>query len=460
MSRKEPILSLRGVEMTYRIRKQVFSRQKKQVRALKDISFDIYRGEKLGIIGRNGCGKSTLFKILAGIFEPDRGEFTFRPGLNVQLLSLGVGFEGNLTGRENAILNGMLLGKTRDYMKRRAEAIREFSELGEFFDMPVFTYSSGMNARLGFSVALEANPDVLLIDEVLGVGDAHFAEKSEKAMMERFDSQATIVLVTHNHQMIRKLCDRAVWIEDGETRMEGATDAVSKAYLDSLELEGQPGSDAPLPPSSDPGWSGNAAGALPGAPPAGAAPEAAVRGFDGWDAIRIGCRFMQEWAAVNVWDSRRADWLFPEHRVVYDLSEITVRGLEPGGWFGVSAWRFEDSRWHGVFAFLSGESGTRREEPLLVTQTAGEGAGTGMDASARVTLATEGNEREGWFSARLWSAGRGDWLPGEETVFEPETVGFSLANASVWHWAGLWSFERSGWSVGSWVGIFPYETGR
>lgn len=233
----EKIIEARNLQLTYRVRKQIFSKVKKEVHALKDVSFDVYAGEKLGVVGRNGCGKSTLFKMLTGIFEPDGGSLHIRKGLNVQLLSLGVGFEGNLSGRENAVLNGMLLGKSRRYMMQRLEAIKEFSELGDFFEMPVYTYSSGMNARLGFSVALEAEPDVLLIDEVLGVGDAHFAEKSEQAMEEKFASGCTIILVSHRHETIRKMCDRAIWIDKGETRMEGDTETVTECYLESLRLE-------------------------------------------------------------------------------------------------------------------------------------------------------------------------------------------------------------------------------
>ena len=234
MSTATPIVSLRDVHLTYHVRKQILSRVKRRVKALRGVSFDLYRGEKLGVVGRNGSGKSTLFQILAGIFSPDRGRVQTQDGLNVQLLSLGVGFEANLTGRENAILNGMLLGKTRRYMRERAEAIKEFSELGDFFETPVYTYSSGMSSRLGFSVAMEANPDVLLVDEVLGVGDAEFQRKSQEAIMERFGSQSTVVLVTHSHEEILKLCDRALWIEFGEVLAEGDPHEVVWQYLEAL----------------------------------------------------------------------------------------------------------------------------------------------------------------------------------------------------------------------------------
>jgi len=231
----ELLIRARNLELTYRVRKQLFSSIHKEVHALQDVSFDLYKGNKLGILGRNGAGKSTLFKILTGIFAPDAGELAIVPETNVQLLSLGVGFEGNLTGRENAVLNGMLIGRSRAYMLERVEAIKEFSELGDFYEMPVYTYSSGMNTRLGFSVALEAAPDVLLIDEVLGVGDAHFAEKSKQALKERFAGDSTVILVSHNHGLIESICDRAVWIESGISRAEGAVGEVIPQYLQSLE---------------------------------------------------------------------------------------------------------------------------------------------------------------------------------------------------------------------------------
>ncbi len=155
-----PLIALRNVALCYRYQKNIFARHKTKIWALHDVTFNLMEGEKLGIIGRNGSGKSTLMKILAKIFETDKGEVVYSRPLHVQLLSLGVGFEGSLSGRENAVLNGMLLGKSRKHMLDHLEKIRDFSELGEFFDMPVSTYSSGMNARLGFSVAMETEPEV------------------------------------------------------------------------------------------------------------------------------------------------------------------------------------------------------------------------------------------------------------------------------------------------------------
>jgi lipopolysaccharide transport system ATP-binding protein len=227
-----PLISLRHVGLAYanplaRLRPG----KDRRIHALRDVSFDVHEGDKLGIIGRNGCGKSTLMRILARVYEPDTGTVTFSREVHTQMLSLGVGFEGSLTGRENAVLNGMLLGKTRAHMLGRLDKIQTFSELGDFFEMPVATYSSGMVLRLGFSVAMETAPDVLLIDEVLGVGDASFARKSQQAIEERFTSHHTIIMISHDPNIIAGLCNRAVWIEQGRTMADGTPAEVTAAYL-------------------------------------------------------------------------------------------------------------------------------------------------------------------------------------------------------------------------------------
>ncbi|MDR0902004.1 MAG: ABC transporter ATP-binding protein [Opitutaceae bacterium] len=226
-----PLISLENAGLCYRPQRTIFSKTRKEIWALRGLSLNIHEGEKLGIVGRNGCGKSTLTRVLAGIFCLDEGVMRFaRKNLHVELLSLGVGFEGNLTGAENAVLNGMLMGKSRDYMLSRLGAIREFSGLGEFFDYPVYTYSSGMNLRLGFSVAMETDPDVLLIDEVLGVGDEVFSKKSEEALRQKFNSKRTVVLISHDAGTIKRLCTRAVWLEKGEILAGGDPHAVAEKY--------------------------------------------------------------------------------------------------------------------------------------------------------------------------------------------------------------------------------------
>lgn len=231
MSDSSPLITLRNVGVCYRPQRQFFSKMLREIWALRGLNLELRKGEKLGIVGRNGCGKSTLMRLLTGIYDADEGVVTqHKPDLHVSLLSLGVGFEGNLSGAENAVLTGLLMGKSRRFMESRLEAIREFSGLGEFFDYPVNTYSSGMHTRLGFAVALETDPEVLLIDEVLGVGDQVFMEKSSRAIEEKFAGDRTVVLISHNADVIRRLCSRAVWLERGQILAEGAPEEVCRVY--------------------------------------------------------------------------------------------------------------------------------------------------------------------------------------------------------------------------------------
>lgn len=197
--------------------------------ALEDISLSLSKGETLGVIGRNGAGKSTLLRLLAGIIRPDRGKY-INNGYQASLLSLQVGFVGHLSGRENIILSGLLLGMNLRGIKEKIDEVIEFAELEEFIDEPIETYSSGMKARLGFSAAFHVDPDILLIDEVLGVGDAEFVEKSKEVMRKRIRSDKTVVLVSHNANVVRALCDRSVWIDKGRSVAEGRTTEVLEKY--------------------------------------------------------------------------------------------------------------------------------------------------------------------------------------------------------------------------------------
>jgi lipopolysaccharide transport system ATP-binding protein len=224
------LLTLQNVGMYYSHRNGVFKRKK--FWALRDISFDLNYGETLGIIGKNGVGKSTLLRLLAGIISPNTGQvIVHQKKVKISLISLQAGFLPFLTGRENAILSGMLLGSTRKEIMREMEKIIAFSELGEFIEQPVNTYSTGMRARLGFSVAYHADPDVMLLDEVLGVGDEDFRIKSTEAMKKRIQSDKTVVLVSHSAPLLREVCDRIVWIEDGRTKAQGDVEEVLKQYL-------------------------------------------------------------------------------------------------------------------------------------------------------------------------------------------------------------------------------------
>ncbi|HEY0232365.1 MAG TPA: ABC transporter ATP-binding protein [Dokdonella sp.] len=205
--------------------------------ALEDVSVTLRRGERLGVIGRNGAGKSTLLRVIAGILTPDRG--TVRRGVvSCQLLSLALGFTPHLSGRDNAVLSGLMLGLRRRDIVQRLPAIHEFSELGDFFEQPIAAYSSGMMMRLAFSVAIQVEPDVLLIDEVLAVGDAEFQQKSGAALRARMGEGHTVVLVSHDENQIATLCDRVLWVEHGKSVLEGDRDDVFAAYHRDLHLVG------------------------------------------------------------------------------------------------------------------------------------------------------------------------------------------------------------------------------
>lgn len=228
-----PLISLRNVSLSYWLKGGLLKRRRHY--ALSNVSFDLYRGDSLGVIGRNGCGKSTLLRLLAGVMGPDKGEITGAEKVTSSLLSLQLGFVDYLSGRENAILSGMFLGMGRREIEARLEAIVEFSELGEFINQPLSTYSSGMRARLGFAVAFQMDPDVLLIDEVLGVGDAEFRQKSFQMLKERIHSaSSTVVFVSHSANEVRSLCNRAVWLEEGRVMMAGEASDTVDAYEDAL----------------------------------------------------------------------------------------------------------------------------------------------------------------------------------------------------------------------------------
>ena len=198
--------------------------------AVKNVSFSLEKGKIMGIIGVNGSGKSTLLKTIAGIFAPDSGSVDLK-GNSVSLLSIGVGFQSNLSGRDNILLSGMMLGFSKKQVMEKMEEIIEFSELGKFIDSPVRTYSSGMYSKLAFSVTAILETDIMLIDEVLSVGDAHFRKKSYAKMKELIaDSNRTVLIVSHVNDTLEKLCDCAMWIHEGEMQMIGDTKEVLAAY--------------------------------------------------------------------------------------------------------------------------------------------------------------------------------------------------------------------------------------
>ncbi|MBI1733472.1 MAG: ABC transporter ATP-binding protein [Gammaproteobacteria bacterium] len=236
----QPVLTMSNVGVCFSRRRGLFDQQK--IWAVRDVSLDVRHGETLGVIGRNGVGKSTVLRVMAGIINPDSGVLKNYGGYSVSLLALQVGFLSYLTGRENIFLSGMLLGMGRAEISGKLDEIVAFSELDEVIDYPVKTYSLGMKARLGFAISFHADPDVLLIDEVLGVGDAQFRAKSTTAMRGKILSNRTAVLVSHNLEMIGEMCDRVVWLENGTTRALGATDDVLREYVRQVK-----GRAAPVP---------------------------------------------------------------------------------------------------------------------------------------------------------------------------------------------------------------------
>lgn len=208
--------------------------KKFKFKALKDISFTIYKGEKVGIIGYNGAGKSTLLNVITGIYPPDKGYVKTNGNIS-PLLSLGAGFDFNYSGRKNIILNGAILGYDKQYLEQRIDDIIEFTELGEFIDVPIKNYSSGMLAKLGFSIATAVNPDILIIDEILGVGDVNFQKKSRDKIKSLIDGGTTVLIVSHSIPFIRTLCDKAIWIDNGKVREIGEVNQVCDHYLKDAE---------------------------------------------------------------------------------------------------------------------------------------------------------------------------------------------------------------------------------
>jgi ABC-type polysaccharide/polyol phosphate transport system ATPase subunit len=197
--------------------------------ALKHVSFRVEKGEAVGIVGRNGSGKSTILKVAAGVYEPSEGH-VYTNGIIAPLIELGAGFHHELTGRENILLNGLLLGLSRREIKAREEEIIDFAELGDFIDSPVKQYSSGMYMRLAFSVATAVDPDILIIDEILGVGDGAFQAKCFERMLGFREQGKTILLVTHAMEQVRELCDRVLLIRAGQVTKDGPPDEVIAHY--------------------------------------------------------------------------------------------------------------------------------------------------------------------------------------------------------------------------------------
>nr|WP_150959428.1 ABC transporter ATP-binding protein [Aneurinibacillus sp. XH2] len=238
----EIAIKIDNVSMKYRMASERISslkyyfikKMKKQIsyvdfHALDSVSFEVYKGEVFGIVGLNGAGKSTLLKIIAGILKPTAGKVV-KSGMVVPLIELGAGFDGELTGLENIFLNGLVLGYSRKFIQEKVDEIIEFSELGDFIHAPLKNYSSGMRARLGFSIATIVQPEILIVDEVLSVGDHKFKEKSENKMMSMINGGATVLFVSHSLSQVEQLCNRVAWLEKGKIREVNDASTVIEKY--------------------------------------------------------------------------------------------------------------------------------------------------------------------------------------------------------------------------------------
>ena len=238
----EPIIKVDNVSMCFNLSKEKHESLKEyflamvqgrlqydEFYALKDVSLDIMPGDFYGLVGLNGSGKSTLLKTIAGVYKPSKGKVTVR-GSIAPLIELGAGFDMNYTGKENIFLYGATMGFSRKFMETKYDEILEFSELQEFIDVPMKNYSSGMRARLGFAVATVVDPEVLILDEVLSVGDARFRQKSEAKIMNMFDKGTTVVFVSHNTDQVRRICNRAILLQKGQIIAQGTTEEVCAIY--------------------------------------------------------------------------------------------------------------------------------------------------------------------------------------------------------------------------------------
>jgi ABC-type polysaccharide/polyol phosphate transport system ATPase subunit len=226
------VMELDAVTLEYPVPRQ-YKKENIQPSGIRNISLEVKQGEVLGIIGRNGSGKSTLLKVMAGVFPPDVGTIATRGSVSL-LAGVGVGFHKELTGRENAYLYGALMGRTQQQIDELIDEIQAFAELKHHFDRPIRTYSSGMKSRLGISVATSFKPDLLLIDEVLGVGDVSFRKKSEERVKELIASSGTVIIVSHSMSLLANICDKIVHLEQGEIKSAGEPNEIIKQYTHQL----------------------------------------------------------------------------------------------------------------------------------------------------------------------------------------------------------------------------------
>ena len=239
---KQPAIIVDNVSMKFNLSKEkvdslkdyIIKSIKKEIKynefwALQNVSFTVEKGDRVGILGLNGAGKSTLLKVIAGVFKPTEGSVT-KHGKMVPLLDLGAGFDPQYTGKENIYLYGAMLGYSKEFIDEKYDEIVKFSELKDFIDVPIKNYSSGMKSRLGFSIATVVSPKILILDEVLSVGDAKFRKKSEKKVLSMFDSGVTVLFVSHSLAQVQRICNKAMILEKGKLIAYGDIDTISKQY--------------------------------------------------------------------------------------------------------------------------------------------------------------------------------------------------------------------------------------
>ena len=239
---KQPAIIVDNVSMKFNLSKEkvdslkdyIIKSIKKEIKynefwALQNVSFTVEKGDRVGILGLNGAGKSTLLMVIAGVFKPTEGSVT-KHGKMVPLLELGAGFDQQYTGKENIYLYGAMLGYSKEFIDEKYDEIVKFSELKDFIDVPIKNYSSGMKSRLGFSIATVVSPKILILDEVLSVGDAKFRKKSEKKVLSMFDSGVTVLFVSHSLAQVQRICNKAMILEKGKLIAYGDIDTISKQY--------------------------------------------------------------------------------------------------------------------------------------------------------------------------------------------------------------------------------------
>lgn len=243
------VVSVKNVVMNFRMNKEKVDSIKEYMikflsrklsyetfTALNNVSFDVEQGEVIGLVGLNGSGKSTMLKIISGILKPTSGNVAVK-GTISPLIELGAGFDFDLTAEENVYLNGSVLGYSRKEMEQKLPEIIDFSELSEFMDVPIKNFSSGMVARLGFAIATITRPEILIVDEILAVGDFKFQKKCEDRINEMMSGGTTVIIVSHSIDQIKRLCDRVIWLEKGRVKMEGPTQMVCSAYENQEEQQ-------------------------------------------------------------------------------------------------------------------------------------------------------------------------------------------------------------------------------